>query len=1110
MPSYKLFLFGAPRLEQNGEALPLSGRKLPALLAYLAATAQPQSRDLLATLFWPEFDQSIARANLRRELSGLRTIFDPTYLKIEREQVSLPLGSDLWLDVAVFQARWHECQQHPHGDQEVCPVCLPLLQEAADLYTADFLAGFSLSACPEFDEWQYFQAEGYRRTLATVLDRLVRGYGDQNEAEAAIAQARRRLTLDPLDEAAQRQLIALYAETGNRTAALRQVDLCVQLLQDELGAPPDAETAALIERIRHSNATPVRKASQPESSAHRPVQHNLPTQTTAFIGREAEMAEIKRLLLAEADCRLLTLVGPGGIGKTRLALATATQTLNAFTDGACFVSLAPVSEVEFLVAAIADALRFSFHGAGEPKVQLLDYLRPKQLLLVVDNFEHLLGGADLLSDILRQAPHVTVLATARERLNLQEEWVYTVEGLAIPAAAEMTAMPSISEYSAVALFVQRARQVVNGFSPTPAEMTAIVRICQLVEGMPLGLELAAPWVRTLSCREIAQEMQQNLDFLTTSLRNLPERHRSLRAVLAQSWQRVTLAEQTVLQGLSVFRGGCTREAAEQVTGARLDVLKSLVDKAFLYRTNTGRYELHELMRQYSAELLSLAPEGEREARNRHCAYYTHWLQRQESKLKGANQAIALAEIEADIQNIRNAWQWAVMHGQIEYLQQTVESLNFFYHWQWMFLEGENVCRHTIESLPLLKTPMKLRLLAQLLAWQGVFNYKLGNTTRQEQLLQHCIAVLDSPDLVNEDIRATRAFALLYMKSQYKEEAKRFRLQSLALYQAINDKWGMASAFNAVGAAYEMLGIHPEGEKYRQESLQIWQEIDSKAEIAAILANLGLSAISRGDYHQAEKLAREGVDTIRTTRRPTEVTRSLRALGTVLLYSGQFEECIATLKATLAIYEEAGRQSEPAVPYVNLGFALIHSAICEQACTLISPILAASRKRGNTFSIGYCIMPLLLVEIATEKFAEAATMAQECVAIWEKSSHRIFLGQALALSGLAAVEVGNVVLAQRFLDQSIAIGTKHQTMVPLLYALPTAALLALRQERYDRAIEIYASASRHPHVANSCWFRDVIGQHISKAGQRIPSALVCDAEARGQKWDLWEMAKHIIE
>jgi DNA-binding SARP family transcriptional activator len=395
MSQLSLYLFGAPHLERDGTSLAVDTRKAIALLAYLAVTGQSHGRDTLAALLWPDYDQSRARAALRRTLSTLNTVMDGEGLNIEREAIGLEQNSTLWIDVAQFQRLLAECRSHPHPAEAVCPACLPLLTEAVALYRADFMAGFSLRDSPDFDDWQFFQSESLRQVLAGALEKLVKGYAARAEFELAIAYTRRWLALDPLHEPAQRQLIQLYALSGQRSAALRQYRECVRVLTEELGASPEVETTALVQAIEEGRFPPpqvepeqwgtaeykqdVTAAPQPEPTAPaaQPVGppltpvplHNLPAQTGPFVGREVELKELARLLV-EPNCRLITLIGPGGIGKTRLVLQVALGHLADFADGVFFIPLASLDSAELLVPAIARILGFNFYGSTPPETQL--------------------------------------------------------------------------------------------------------------------------------------------------------------------------------------------------------------------------------------------------------------------------------------------------------------------------------------------------------------------------------------------------------------------------------------------------------------------------------------------------------------------------------------------------------------------------------------------------------------------------------------------------------------------------------------------------------------------------------------------------------------------
>jgi DNA-binding SARP family transcriptional activator len=418
-------LLGPPRIERDGEPVRIQRRKAVALLVYLAVTGCSHSRDALATLLWPEYDQSSARNSLRVALAALRGTLGEAWaddadrsavgqhpLDIDEETIRLHLECDVWLDLAEFRERLSACEMHGHPVTETCPDCLPLLEEAAMLYRDDFLASFTLRDSPGFDEFQFFQTEGLRNQLAGALERLVCHHSAQGEYEAAIPHARRWLALDPLHEPAHRHLMALYAQSGQQSAALRQYKECARILKEELDLSPSQETTSLYERVRAGPAD----HSERRFVAAGP-RHNLPVQPTPFIGREDELTEIAARL-RDPDCRLLTLLGPGGNGKTRLALEAASAQLDNFEHGVFFVSLAPLRSVDAIVPTTANAIGFSFYGGGEPRQQLLDYLREKCMLIILDNYEHLLEGAGLVAQVLETAPHVKILATSRARLNV--------------------------------------------------------------------------------------------------------------------------------------------------------------------------------------------------------------------------------------------------------------------------------------------------------------------------------------------------------------------------------------------------------------------------------------------------------------------------------------------------------------------------------------------------------------------------------------------------------------------------------------------------------------------------------------------------------------------
>jgi predicted ATPase/DNA-binding SARP family transcriptional activator len=654
MSRLKIALLGPPEIKINGSSLKTDRRKAIALLAYLAVTGKPQPRDHLAGLLWPDYERDSAYAYLRRTLWELNQILGKGWINAEREQVSLEQNSNLWLDTTFFQE-----PIQLEADESTAFV------DAVDLYRGEFLEGFSVADTAPFEDWQFQQIEYFRREFASMLKKLIVSYEQAGEFGTALPHARRWLSLDPLNETAHRAIMRLLAEMGDRTGAIRQYETCFQTLETELGISPQAETKELYEAILQGDIRETHPTQEiPTSSEKDTPPTRLPVLPTPFIGRRPEVAQIKELVLNPMH-RHITLIGPGGTGKTRLAIQSASEMADEFFDGVFFASLAPVKTADGVLPTVAKALDFSFYRNEQPRQQLLDFLREKHLLLILDNFEHLLEATELVRDILANATDVKLLVTSRIRLNLQGEQLFRVTGMRAPDAVEFNQWddPEIQAkpFSAVQLFLDRARRVQPGFTLTKENLPPVMEICQLVQGMPLGLELAASWLELLPADEVATEISRSLDFLETDQPDVPDRQHSIRAVFESSWQLLNKAEQSAFLRLCVFVGSFSREAAQQVGGVPLRTLLGLANKSWLQQTDKSRFQLHELMRQYGEERLQLDESTWRDAKSSHAEYFADFVAEQSKKMQCSEQLAGLIALDAEFDtNIKAAWDWLVV------------------------------------------------------------------------------------------------------------------------------------------------------------------------------------------------------------------------------------------------------------------------------------------------------------------------------------------------------------------------------------------------------------------------------------------------------------------
>jgi predicted ATPase/transcriptional regulator with XRE-family HTH domain len=665
-----------------------------------------------------------------------------------------------------------------------------------------------------------------------------------------------------------------------------------------------------VERLSPAS-TPI--AGSNVSSPTTALRTNLPVLPTPMIGRQHEVEQLSQLLL-DPQCRLLTLVGPGGIGKTRLAIETAAQLQEVFADGVYFVPLDPVNSTRYLVPVIADAIGFTFSSAGslEPKTQLFSYLKKKQVLLLTDNLEHLLAepGIELLSELLAAVPQLKLLVTSRESSELQGEWVFEVGGLPIP---EIRYANGNLQNTSVELFLQRARRASVEFNATPEDYPAIVRICQLVEGMPLAIELAAAWVRVLSCDEIAKEIEGGLDFLSLSARDLPARHRSMRAVFDHSWKLLTPTEQAVLMGLAVFGGGFRREAAEVVAGATLIVLSSLVTKSFIRRSGAGRYELHELIRQYAAGQFSDRPEERTATKERHSSYFLTYFSQADERLRSPAQSETLAELTADIDNFRAAWDWAIVQGEFASIGQTMRMFWMLFDTRGWFHEGLDTLDRAINALDIStehSPPDRTNQVAlgHLLATRSWLAYRLAYYDQAQVMLERSLDILrplNEPHVIVDSI--TSLGMVMEATGSYARALELYS-EGLEIATTIGDRWYRALCLTCLNGLVAITHgmVKPENTHERlQSAVADWRIIGDPRLTAFGLRILSQSALALGRYDEARVALEESAALNRSVGDRWGLGSAYRGLGVVAQVQGDHQQAVVMFRKSLDTFTELG-------------------------------------------------------------------------------------------------------------------------------------------------------------------------------------------------------------
>jgi predicted ATPase/DNA-binding SARP family transcriptional activator len=1149
MHQLDIALLGSPRITLDGKDVETDRHKAIGLLAYLATEAKSHRREALAALLWPDYSRASAFSYLRRTLWELNQILGKGWIEAERDQVALARIPGLNVDIEAFQ------NFLDRGSDQVSA-----LTQAVSLYRGDFLENLVIADTAPFEEWQYQQAEYYRGEFAHALEKLVAVYEQSGEHLQALPHAQRWLALDRLNEGAYRAVMRQLAGMGDRSGAVRVFQACAQTLMSELGVTPQAETEELYQAILHSDQMKeqIAMAEQAPTSSTTRLTGNLPSPTTPFIGRREEIEHVSRLIL-NPDVHLMTLTGLGGTGKTRLSIQVAGEVADNFPDGAWFIPLAPVQSLQGLIMTTAKGLTFSFRQGEEPaRHQLLDYLREKRALLVLDNFEHLMkGGRELVIEILETAKNVKILVTSRERLSLQAEQVYPVPGMRIPDAQTMAGWDNPVEqakaYSAIQLLLERAQRLRPDFQLTRENLGVVTQICRLVEGSPLGIELAVSWIELLPPSEIAKEITRNLDFLEVSAADTPARQHSLRAVFETSWNLLEPQEQLTFRRLCVFQGSFSLKAAEEISGSTKRTLLRLADKSWLQQSNLGRYQLHEVLRQYGMERLKMDQKEWQETKDRHAEFFSTFLQEQGKALQTSDQVGALDALKVELEsNIPQAWEWLVSKGQIDVLIGRMMGGLFHY---WLIRSGSEdfivMLKNARKSVPatnerktllqrviletveinfemlwviyedqpkerierLWERVKELGLKDEMGMWYLVLIATYGNNVNYEQASQQFGIIIQNISNITNPWEQGYSYLLTsqFTGIDKPELRKKYCAEALAIFKKIGvvHEQGIGIYMLGQQAAIEL--DYKQAIDYTLAAQRYFEQVGDIWSFDGTWINLAEYYIYSGNIEQA-------FHAFEVTRRFNEKTGNRRIIGLDLSWEslatsryGSLDKALELRKRSLEVATEVGNPSDIAWHTWELGEIFRLKGDLEQAKNNYKEAFPQFEKLQDNLGLGFYHRGNGDIALMRGNWTEARREFEEALQFQDREQRnfrRWGLTYYHAKLGIALVNLGEFDEARQHLNTSLSlVNTWPYPDIKALALMGISCLLAVTGHP-GRAIEIAACVVRQPTTWNEV--KQQASRIMEAAKEALPPEEALQCQERGEGLNIDALCREYME
>lgn len=963
-------LLGRFEVKRDGNILRVPSHPARLLLAYLALKPrQKLPRALVAGKLWPDSDESRARSRLRQEKSKLiQALAADDLISAEDDELDFDPQGACWVDVRVFSPH-----QQPQSTDE--------LMTALEAYGGDFLPGF-------YEEWVNQERDRLQNEFSHKLKKLMEQLQVAENWKELRRWSQEYLNkIDRTDEDAFRAFLWACFHLGELTKIKTAYAEFEKLLEQELGLSPSEATRELYAKLIHAQPPKPKSISIAPSETTRietpfPSSLRLPPFATPFVGREAELEKITQNI-ADPACRLLNLMGLGGTGKTRLmceALSVSTQQAH-FADGVFFISLVATTTTDQMVVTLADGLGLNFYGKTPPREQLVDYVREKHLLLGLDNLEQVTNSAELLDEILDNAPHVKLLTTSQGRLHLEREWIFDLDGLRYPAADDA---PDVLSYDAVKLCMETAKRLMNHRTLTAEELKTVAKLTRLVEGLPLALEMAMAWLRTLSVAQIVTEVERTLNWLVKAEPHIPKRHHSIRAVFEYSWSLLAEDEKRLFTQLAVFQSGFQKEAVERVARAPFALLSSLREKSLVRRAAGERFELHTLLHRFAQDKLYYPTEGKSErpaeVEMRLADYFLEY-----ASLHQAD----YAQLEPEWENLHAALRaanhnhmWAVVLGLAASLSQAWLASNHLTEAREMYalaceaaraLESQLVLAamlnqwgracveqsdyaeaqtHLLEGLQISRAQQDLSGVANALYFLGYRAVETSQWDEAEKFFAECQEIRESLNDTNGLAEVIFERARVHFHADRITECIQLATQALQMQSATGQPNGQIRILRLLAnACVEQRFNEPAKEtqllerawRYCQQALAQCETTQNKDELALVLRSLGSIAKIRDDLDTAQKFVSRSLDLLKNKGNRRDQAIASHELGTIYIKLGQFPLALETTQHTLRMCQLLGDRFGSVYALTSMGDAYLGLGQKNHACQIWQEALAITQQ-----------------------------------------------------------------------------------------------------------------------------------------------------------------------